>query len=122
VGFGNMRQTAVVNGFNTITVPGQTSTTSEGGLLTAPTNIGTQSRDEFCVVPELNLSLAYRIRPCLELSVGYSFMYFSDVLRPGDIVDTTIDTDSDLETRPALIFNSSSFWVQGLNLGLHYNF
>lgn len=121
VGLGNMRQTAIVNGFNTVTVPGQSPVTEPGGLLTAETNIGEDSRDEFCAIPEINLSLSYRIRPCLSLSVGYNFMYWSDVLRPGDIIDTTIDTDGDLNTRPMLVFNSSSYWVQGLNLGLHYD-
>jgi len=121
IGLGNMRQTAIVNGFNSVTVPGAATVTEEGGLLTAATNIGELSRDEFCVVPELNLSLAYQIRPCLSLSIGYNFMYWSDVLRPGDIIDTSIDTDGDLETRPLLAFNSSNYWVQGLNLGVHYD-
>jgi len=120
VSLGNMRQTAIVNGYNSVTVNGQT-VTEQGGLLTAATNIGEFSRDEFCVVPELNLSLSYRIRPCLSLSIGYNFMYWSDVIRPGNIIDTTIDTDGDLQTRPLLAFNSSGYWVQGLNLGLHYD-
>ena len=121
IGLGNMRQTAIVNGFNSVTVPGAATVTEQGGLLTAATNIGELTRDEFCVVPELNLSLSYRIRPCLSLSVGYNFMYWSDVIRPGDIIDPVIDTDSDLETRPLLAFNSSGYWVQGLNLGMHYD-
>jgi hypothetical protein len=121
VGLGNMRQTAIVNGFNTVTVPGAAAVTEQGGLLTADTNIGQLTRDEFCAVPELNLGLSYRIRPCLSLSVGYNFMYWTDVLRPGDIIDTTIDTDGTLETRPLLALNSSNYWVQGLNLGMHYD-
>ncbi len=121
VGIGNMRQTAIVNGFNTVTVPGQTPVTEQGGLLTADTNLGEYVRDEFCVVPELNLSLSYRIRPCLSLSIGYNFMYWSDVVRPGNIIDPVIDTDSALQTRPLLAFNSEGYWVQGLNLGLHYD-
>jgi hypothetical protein len=111
---GNMHQEVIIDGQTSIAVPGETPEVTEGGLFTNPdTNIGTFSRNEFTAVTEVGLTLSYHWGPCTKLSVGYTFMYWSDALRPGDHIDPNIGDD-----RPAFRFNRGDYWVQGLNLGL----
>lgn len=116
VAMGNMQQTAKASGFNTISVPGQAPATGDGGLFTGPTNTGTITRDEFCVVPQVDLTLAYQWCPCVELTFGYSFMYWSDVARAGHLIDRVV-SDGTASDRPLLAFDHGDFWVQGLTFG-----
>src|SRR5262249_7260302 len=93
IALGNMHQTTRIDGalatndFTNFT----TVQTFRGGYLAQPTNIGRFSRDTFAVVPELNLSVGWQPRDWLTLTVGYNFLYLSDVLRPGDQIDRTIN-------------------------------
>ncbi len=110
---GNMNQRVIIDGQTSIGVPGDDPEVTAGGLFTNPdTNIGEFSRNEFTAVTEVGLNLAYHVGPCTKLTVGYSFLYWSDVLRPGDHIDRTIGDD-----RPAFRFNRGDYWVQGVNLG-----
>ena len=63
--------------------------------------------------------------------VGYDFMYWSQVVRPGNQVDRNINLSqsavfgSGALTGPAYpmpLFNRSDFWAQGLNAGLEFRF
>jgi hypothetical protein len=111
---GNMNQQVIIDGQTTIAVPDEDPEITAGGLFTNPdTNIGTFSRDEFTAVTEVGLTLAYHWGDCTKLSVGYSFIYWSDVLRPGDHIDPNIG-----DGQPAFRFNRGDYWVQGVNLGL----
>ena len=61
------------------------------------------------------------------LSVGYSFIYWDNVALNGDAVDTLISDPSQLNTgtfgaRPEFVFDDSSLWVQGLDLGVIIDF
>jgi hypothetical protein len=91
---------------------------TEGGLFTGERNIGTFSRSEFTAVTEVGLTLAYHWGPCTRLTVGYTFIYWSDVLRPGDQIDPRVGESPELGEHPAFRFNRGDFWVQGINLGL----
>lgn len=122
VALGNMRQRVLISGNTTITDPGDVPTVTAGGLFTAASNIGQYERNEFAATPEANLTIGYRIRPNLECTLGYSFVYWSNVVRPGSLIDTTIDTDGNNVERPAFNFRTSDFWVQGLSLGVNWEF
>jgi hypothetical protein len=114
VSIGNMSQRAEISGQTTIAVPDEDPEVSAGGLFTnADTNIGTFNRNEFSAVSELGVTLAYHCGPCTKLTVGYSLVYWSDVLLAGEQIDPRIGEDE-----PSFRFNSSDYWVQGLNLGL----
>jgi hypothetical protein len=124
---GNMRQQVTVGGNTFVAVPGQATIQSVGGLLTQPSNIGGFSRDEFAVVPEFQLDVRYCLTRNLELSVGYTFIYYSDVVRPGDQIDTRIDPrqisdPASATALPAFDFVDTDFWIQGINAGLEYKF
>jgi hypothetical protein len=114
---GNMHEEININGSSRVAVPNQTPVTSTGGVLTAWSNIGRQARDEFTAITELGYTLAYRFAPNTQLTVGYTLLYFNDILTAGSAIDSTIGTAGGT-TRPEFRFRHSDFWVQGLNLGL----
>ena len=108
--------------------------TYPGGYFALPTNIGGHSRTVFAVVPELRLDVGYRITPAASLSLAYNVLFTNNVARPGNQVNRNINTtqsvafsDEPLATlqgpaQPSFSFNSSSFWSQGVNLGLSVRF
>ena len=86
-----------VNGSTTITEPGTTQpaarlVTHPGGVLALPTNSGTFQQSNFAVIPELGVTLGYDLTCRLRATVGYSFIYWSRVARPGDQIDTNVNT------------------------------
>jgi hypothetical protein len=122
-----------VAGGQSVTLPGGgTPTTFVGGLLALPGNIGFASRDRFAVVPEVGVKAGVFVTEHLRLTIGYTFLYWSDVVRPGDQIDRALD-----ETRipnfptglaptagvhPALVLRSSDFWAQGLSFGCEFRY
>ncbi|NOY42215.1 MAG: BBP7 family outer membrane beta-barrel protein [Planctomycetes bacterium] len=94
-------------------------------------NIGRYERDEFSMIPELGATLGYRITPRLKLTFGYTLLYWSNVLRPGDQID--IDVNGNLIPSVAVVpatvvagdhprfdFRQTDLWAQGINLGGEY--
>jgi hypothetical protein len=90
-------------------------------VLTAASNIGSRSRDEFTAITEIGVNLAYRFAPCTQLRVGYSFLYWNDILSAGSGIDSTLGTAGGT-TRPEFRFRHSDYWVQGINLGITREF
>ena len=100
-----------------------------GGLLALNSNIGRHMRDEFALVPELTFNFGYYLTPRLSAFVGYTFLYWSSVVRPGGQIDRNLDITripnfqvpgvSPLATpAPGVPFRSTDFWAQGLNFGV----
>jgi hypothetical protein len=97
-----------------------------------PSNAGRYSRDIFTVVPELGVNFGYDVTSWLRLTMGYTFLYMTNAIRPGDLIDTTLNVtqaraaaglgQSSGPLRPAFSGNASDFWAHGLNVGLalHY--
>ena len=76
-----------------------------------------QAHDDFGVVPEVNVNVGYQVRPGLRLYAGYSFLYLSDVARPGDqAVSAAQVPAAQVVGNP--LFNHSDFWAQGVNFGV----
>jgi hypothetical protein len=85
------------------------------------------TQHDFCFSPEASLKLGYHVSQNLTVTVGYSVVYWSTVVRPGDQIDRTINPsqiDGALagEARPIFRFNHDDFWAQGLNLGLRWDY
>jgi len=120
VSLGNMHETVSANGDSRVNGTAITTPTS-GGVFTRPSNIGSTSRDEFTAISELGFNLGYRFSPCTQLTVGYTLIYWNDIVQAGGAIDPFIGTANGT-TRPSLAFRHSDFWVQGLNLGLTREF
>ena len=136
VALGAMVQDVDISGSlvtNDYTNYGPTQTFS-GGYFALPTNIGSYSRTVFSVVPEVGLNIGYRITPQASIILGYSFMYASNVVRPGNQINRTVNTTQSTSyaedpaarlvgpAQPSSQFNDSNFWAQGINVGLSYRF
>lgn len=74
-----------------ISTSGTANRVLPGGIFTQPTNIGHFERDVFAVAPEVMLDLGYQITSAIRVSVGYTFLYLSDVARPGDQIDRAVN-------------------------------
>jgi hypothetical protein len=131
VALGSMQEVVTINGVTTTNAP-LAVTSLPGGIFAQASNIGQYHRDVFAVVPEGNLNLGVQITNWLSARVGYTFLYASNVVRPGDQIDRTINTnlvpiDTGYGTpggpaRPGFSFKDTDFWAQGLNLGLQLQF
>jgi hypothetical protein len=106
--------------------------TASGGVLALPTNIGHHTRDEFAVVPEVGITAGYQITSCLRATVGYTLLYWSDAVRPGNEVTRVVnplripssaffDAQS-APAAPAPFFKQVDFWAQGINFGLEFRY
>jgi hypothetical protein len=119
VGLGNMNETMIIAG------AGNPAATGLLGLLAQNSNVGFHKQDSFAVLPEINLNLGYRVSEHFELTFGYSMIYFSHVLRPGDAIDLAVDITplaAPIIERPAFNFNATDFWVMGFNLGAAWSY
>jgi hypothetical protein len=129
---GNMRQEVIIDGTTVTTVNGVESTAS-GGLLAQRTNSGTFTRDAFAVVPELGVTLGYQLSQHWRLTAGYTAFFFSNVVRPGDQIDTDVNpnllppesTPFTGAERPRFsfeddLYRQTDYWLQGTNLGAEY--
>lgn len=128
VALGNMHETVNING-QLVTNDIGPLQTFPGGYLALPSNIGRQSSDRFAVVPEVGLNLGWQMDCGIRLTIGYSFLYLSDVARPGDQINRAINPSQAPAitnnppvpanpAQPAPLFRHTDFWAQGLNFGL----
>ncbi len=133
VALGATEEIVNINGSSTLFLPGTTPATAVGGILAQPSNSGQFYRSTFSVVPETGLELGYQLTPRLRATLGYTLLYWSDVARPGNQIDRTVNpiqvpTDQGFgmgggPARPALpTIRESDFWAQGLTLGLLFRF
>lgn len=105
-----------------------TPVTYVGGLLAQSTNIGTYTQDEFAVVPEFDLRIGYQMTEQFKLTLSYTAIYWSNVVRPGDQIDRNLNPDlwppvltpPSLPNRPEFAFDTTDYWVQGLSFGGEY--
>jgi hypothetical protein len=123
---GNMNEQLSISGFTNSSVAG-VNTSTVGGWLALPTNIGKSNLDNFAFVPELTWKLGYQWTQRISTYIGYNWLYMSRVLRPGDQIDATINPTLVPVSgaagpfgppRPARVFNETDFWTQGVTLGL----
>ena len=130
VAMGDNHEQVTINGTTVFTSPGGAPVTQRGGLLALPTNIGTYNRDQFSVIPQLGLNVGRQLTNNFRVFVGYTVMYWSNVVRPGDQIDpvvnpTQLPTPTGPGTlvgpaRPAFAFHESALWAQGINFGVEF--
>jgi Putative beta barrel porin-7 (BBP7) len=138
--FNTTGKLALGSTFETVSVDGGTATnaggyaTAPGSYLSQPSNLGTTTRNQFAVVPEMNLNVGFRLRPWASIIVGYSFLYISSVARPGEQVSHVVNpTQSSAISNyfpanpsgpalPGLHVHNTDFWAQGLNFAFELRF
>jgi hypothetical protein len=132
VALGTTQQVVNIDGGSALINPGFAPTAVQGGVLAQPTNIGRYYHSDFSVVPETALNFGYQMTPWCRLQVGYTFLYWNNVVRPGNQVDRTVNpsqvpTDQNFgaltgPARPSFTLQTSDFWAQGINFGVEFRF
>jgi hypothetical protein len=118
IAFTNVHQTSVVDGITTI---GGTPQAPLSGLFAQPSNSGMRERDEFAVVPELGVNWVYRMGRGVDLSFGYTFVYWSEAMRAGQQINRRIDP-SQTVAQPTQRLMAGDYWAQGLNFGVAWQY
>src|SRR5262249_29826934 len=62
-----------------------------GGIYAQPTNIGRRTVNDFTVLPSLELKLGYQITQGIRAFIGYDFLYWNQVVRPGNQIDRNLN-------------------------------
>jgi hypothetical protein len=100
------------------------------GIFAQPSNSGSHSANVFAVAPEIEIKFGYDITPAVRLTVGYDFLYYSSVVRPGSQLNRYLPKGQVFEqggtlvsqTSPYPLFNKSAFFAQGLSVGVALRF
>ncbi|WP_047814822.1 BBP7 family outer membrane beta-barrel protein [Rhodopirellula islandica] len=131
VHLGNMEQIYRGSGLRTFTDAGFVTTTStDGGVLALGDTYNTTALDEdkFTFAPEANVKLGYKFRPNVSMSVGYSFIYWDDVLLSGDNINNVYNGDGitfppgAALAQPVSERKDSSLYTHGIDLGCVIDF
>ena len=130
--FGNNHQNTDINGSTVISsiTPPTNPTYYPVGIYAVGTNSGIYEKDTFVVIPQLGLEVGYQVTCHTRAYLGYNLLYWGNVMRAGDQIDEYIDPRNFAnasDAANALPFprypdRSSSFWAQGVNLGLEVRF
>jgi hypothetical protein len=134
VAIGDTAQILDISGSQRFVSPTGVVQNFTGGLFALPSNIGHFSHNAFSVIPEIGLNLGYQILPNLRGYVGYNFLYWSNVIRPGTSIDRGLDVTQIPNfplnpepapvpgLHPAPIFHEVGIWAQGITAGFEYNY
>jgi hypothetical protein len=102
-----------------------------GGMYAQTTNIGRYEHDQFSVVPQAQVRVAFDLCRNLQVYAGYNFLYWTNVIRPGDQVDPVVNLSQSEAfgpgtltgpPRPGVPFNKSDFWAHGVSFGIELRF
>ncbi|HMP01023.1 MAG TPA: BBP7 family outer membrane beta-barrel protein [Gemmatales bacterium] len=129
---GGTRQRLEIDGLTTVVASGVVLQ-DQGGVFASPTNIGSYSRSQFSVLPEAGVTLGWQLNEAVRVGVGYTFLYWTNVARPGEQIDRVINptflpTTRDFSVtpfgpiRPLPTGDRSDFWAQGINFSLEVRF
>ncbi|HEV3083581.1 MAG TPA: BBP7 family outer membrane beta-barrel protein [Gemmataceae bacterium] len=133
IGIGDTHEVTNITGITAHFPFSGTPSQVPGGLLALTTNSGRARHDMFAVVPEVGLNVGYQINPLWRVFIGYNFLYLSDVARPGDQINRTVNpnfvpisqqfgTLPGTPLSPAPLSQRTDFWVQGINLGIEFRY
>jgi hypothetical protein len=131
VGLGVTDQETIINGFASLNSATLGNATSTGGILAQLTNIGERHNYVFGLVPEIGANLGVNISKHVRLSTGYTFLYWNNVIRPGDLIDRAVNPGfppgspafgASGPARPAYVSSETSFVVHTFNFGLEFRF
>ncbi|HEY1375827.1 MAG TPA: BBP7 family outer membrane beta-barrel protein [Gemmataceae bacterium] len=108
--------------------------TFPGGIFTQRSNIGRRAADPFSALSSLEVKLGYDLTPRARIFAGYDVLYWTQVVRPGNQISHAVNLSQNAvldpagagvlvgPAQPALLFNRSSFWAQGITFGLSVSF
>ena len=127
VSLGVMDRNVSISGETRVTNVDGSEVLYPAGLLALSSNIGHYRSSQWTLVPELDLSVGYLIRPRTRLLVGYSCLYLPGVAWAGQQIDPVVNPElippevpGAEPERPAYLARWDSAWVQGVTAGLEH--
>ncbi len=123
VALGNMKSTSAISGSYTEVAPNNATVREARGLFAQSSNSGMISRNQFTFLPEANAKIKYTIGRA-QFGVGYTMMLFPSVAVASNQLDRNIDIGNIGGTMLAPVpkFNTETFFLHGLDLGVTYKF
>lgn len=128
VSLGNMHQKLTIDGAQLNQTPAGGSSFFNSGTYAVGTNIGQFDRDVLAFIPECNFTWKYNVFGNVDMSLGYSFSYWSDILTAGAAIDRQVNPEQFQglpilvgPDRPQVTLSDSDFWVQGINFGIAWS-
>ena len=136
---GTTNSSSNVNGGVTQFGPNFAQTTVPGGLLALNSNLGNHTKDSLTFIPEVGVTVGYDVTTHCRVFVGYNFLYWSNLIRPGDQIDSTLDlrrvpvlndprffpqinnVRGAMMARPAPLLRETDLWVQGVSWGMKFS-
>jgi hypothetical protein len=124
IALGSTHQEIEIAGFTRLVSPAILTPTLIGGLLAQPSNVGKYTFNNFAVVPEGTITVGYNVTDGIRASIGYTFLYWSNVSRAGDQIDLVVNRSliPSNASRPAFVRNHTDFWAQGISFGFEIRF
>jgi hypothetical protein len=130
IALGDSHEVLNVNGFYTASNFKSQYASGPEGIFAQPANEGRTSSDRFAVVPEVQIKLGYALTARLRATISYDFLFYSNVVRPGDQINRNIpkgqtfqqDGTAASTSSPSKLFKTSEFFAHGVSVGFEYSF
>jgi hypothetical protein len=129
---GGTVQRSNIEGSTTMFSPDGNNQVAAGSVLAQPSNIGQRSRTVFGLLPEFGLNAGFDLTKCTRLNLGYSFLFWNHVIRPGSQIDRLVNPNqapssvsfgaTDGQTRPIYRFNDELFYSHNFHIGLEFHY
>jgi hypothetical protein len=128
---GDTNETLNISGSSNLPVFAAGSTLP-GGFYTASSNLGNTTHNRFGIVTEVGVNLACKLSDCVQLTVGYTYLYWDHLERSGNQVDHNLNpslnpalsaiSPAGGPAAPQRLNTESSFWAQGINVGIRFSY
>jgi hypothetical protein len=124
VAFGDSVEVVRFSGTSITTGPDGRTVAPTGDLISTRSNVGRYSHESFALLPEFDLRVGYDLGDQARFFVGYTLVYLSDAVRPGDQIDGTFNPSPTPggPARPTALLRTTDFWAQGLTIGFEYSY
>ena len=128
IALGQTQQNIAISGSRSTSINGISAAPTDGFVYALPTNSGMQNQSAFSAIPELQCRLGYDVTRHIQLYAGYDYFYWSNVLRPGNAVDSVINTSQRNgqplvgAARPEPVMSPSGIWAQGMTFGVELKY
>jgi hypothetical protein len=130
---GNYQEITIHGSTSAIRFPGDVPETVPHGVLAAATNSGKDSFTDFSAVPQVEVALHVALSERIVGRVGYTFIYWPRVARPGEQIDRRLNETlppSFVEfgqpvfgaLRPNMPVQVHDFWVHGVDFSVEIRF
>lgn len=129
IALGQTQQNIAIAGSRSSTINGSpVGSPTDGFVYALPSNSGMQNQSAFAAIPEVQFRLGYDVTRHIQLFAGYDYFYWTSVIRPGNSVDSVINTSQRNgqplvgAARPEPIMSPSGIWAQGMTFGVELKY